>query len=345
MPIPRALVTGIMGQDGAYLAQSLLNDGYEVFGTTRTSSVNTNWRLEKLGISDNPRLKLVDVDITDYGSVRSAVQEIKPNEIFNLASHSFVANSFIHPLETTSVTGTAVVNILQAIRDLSPETKFFQAGSSEMFGNALSYPQNENSHMNPRNIYGSAKVFAHLASVNYRESGGLFSSSGILFNHESPLRGSEFVTRKITRTVAEIKLGKTDRLRLGNLSSLRDWGFAPEYVEGMRLILGHRVPDTFVLSSGVLTSVRDLVEAAFNALEIDIAFEGSGMQEIGYSRSNGKVLVSVEEEFFRETEKVPLVGDSTKARELLGWQGKTKITSIALKMVEEDLASLSEGLN
>jgi GDPmannose 4,6-dehydratase len=340
VPSRKALITGIMGQDGSYLADSLLQDGYLVYGAHRGPSNQPNWRLENLKIADHPNLNLFATDITDPNAMRKAITEIRPDEVYNLASHSFVADSNMNPYQTSVVTGLGVVNILQAISEISPETRFFQAGSSEMFGNCLTYPQNEESPFSPRNIYGSAKVFAHMVSVNFREIANLFSSSGILFNHESPLRGHEFVTRKITRSVAKINLGQAEVLKLGNLSSIRDWGYAPEYVYAMRLILGHDKPETFVISSGVMTTVREFVEASFNALDKDIIFEGEGLGEIGVDAQDGKVLVRVDEEFFREAEAIPLVGDSTKAKNVLGWNSQTKVSEIARLMVEQDLRNL-----
>jgi GDPmannose 4,6-dehydratase len=232
---------------------------------------------------------------------------------------------------------------MESIGSASPETRFFQAGSSEMFGTAESAPQSETSSFSPRNIYGSAKVFAHSATLNYRENRQLFSASGILYNHESPLRGSEFVTKKITSSVAKVKMNQVDQLRIGNLSSLRDWGYAPEYVEAMRLILGHPKPETFVISSGITTTVREFVRSAFNALDMEIEFEGSGINETGYEPATGRRLVSVEKEFYRESEKVTLVGDSSKASALLGWKAKTAVSEIVSIMVRQDLDSLLSG--
>jgi GDPmannose 4,6-dehydratase len=340
MPSPKALITGINGQDGAYLAYSLLNSGYEVFGTSGSTAKSKNWRLKALEIADNEFLTLLDWDITDANQTQSLLAELKPDEIYNLASHSFVGDSLFEPQVTTLVSGFAPVSIMDALATSCPSARFFQAGSSEMFGNATSSPQNEDSGFFPRNIYGTAKVLAHSATVNYRQTGGLFTASGILYNHESPLRGSEFVTKKITSTVAKVTLNQVDHLRIGNLSSLRDWGYAPEYVEAMRLIVGYQTPETFVISSGVATSVRDFVKAAFNALDIDISFEGSGLLEVGYEISSGRKLVSVEKEFYRESEKVTLVGDSEKARKLLGWKAQTSVQDIVGLMVRQDLEEL-----
>ena len=337
MPSPKALITGINGQDGAYLARSLIESGYSVYGTSGRPATSKNSRLEALGIAEHHQLKIVDWDITDAHQTHKLIGELKPDEIYNFASHSFVGQSLHKPESTTLVSGYAPINILEAIHSASPETRFFQAGSSEMFGTPDSTPQNEESSFVPRNIYGSAKVFAHSAVLNYRQNLGIFASTGILYNHESPLRGSEFVTRKITSIVARIKLGQADQLRIGNLSSLRDWGHAPEYVQAMRLIIGHPEPETFVIASGVSTPVRDFVKMAFQEVDIDISFEGNGVLEVGFEIGSGRQLVSVEREFYRESEAVNLVGDSTKAFELLGWKPTTPVSGFVGVMVKHDL--------
>jgi GDPmannose 4,6-dehydratase len=340
MTSPKALITGITGQDGSYLALSLLNDGYEVFGTSGSSGSLPKWRFQALGIAEHRNLRLLDWDILNPYQTNDVISEVKPNELYNLASHSFVADSSLNPQTTALVSGVAPINILESLGKASPETRFFQAGSSEMFGTADSAPQSETSSFLPRNIYGSAKVFAHSTTVNYRQNRDLFATSGILYNHESPLRGTEFVTRKITSSVAKVKLNQLDQLRIGNLSSLRDWGYAPEYVEAMRLILGYSLPETFVISSGVATTVRDFVRSAFNALDIEIKFQGKGLSEVGYEPTTGRKLVSVEREFYRESEHVTLVGDSSKATRLLGWKAKTPVAEIVGIMVRQDLDSL-----
>jgi GDPmannose 4,6-dehydratase len=340
MSRPTALITGITGQDGSYLARDLLESGYQVVGTSGSSSIQSVWRFQELGISENPNLKLVSWDITNPEETLKIVGDTKPNEIYNLASHSFVVDSIFNPQRTTQVSAYAVINILEAITSVSRDSRFFQAGSSEMFGNSPSSPQNEASVFGPRNIYGSAKAFAHFASVNYRESKGVFSSAGILYNHESPLRGNEFVTKKITSTVAKIKLNKADKLSIGNLSSVRDWGYAPEYVQAMKMAINHERPDTFVIASGIATTVRDFVRQSFNAAEMEIEFEGSGLEEVGYEKGTGRVLVSIAAEFFRESEAVALVGDASKAKAILGWSSQTPVAEIANLMVKHDLQNL-----
>ena len=338
MKTKSALITGIQGQDGAYLAKSLLKDGYVVYGTTRTGVKATfSWRWEYLGIQDNPSLQLLDWDVTNVNSTIENIRNLKPDEVYNLVSHSYVSDSLSFPRETTMVSGFATVNILEAISQFSPETKFFQAGSSEMFGDSTTSPQSEDSSFSPRNLYGSAKVFSHLASLNYRTNREIFSTAAILYNHESPLRGSEFVTRKIATNVAKVKLGKQENFRIGNLSSIRDWGYAPEYVEAFRLITSHHKPDTFVLSSGRGSSVRDFVRSTFEAVDIEVDFEGEGLQEVGFEKSTGRILLSVDPNLFRDSELVPLIGDPSKAKEVLGWQSKTPVIEIARIMVDEEV--------
>jgi GDPmannose 4,6-dehydratase len=336
----KALITGITGQDGSYLAQDLLSEGYSVIGTRAKSSSSSTWRLRTLGVEDNSNLEIIDLDITDPIKTSEAIKELKPSEVYNLASHSFVADSLFNPQQTTLVSGYAPINLMEAISSFSPETRFFQAGSSEMFGTSLSAPQNEQSDFYPRNIYGSAKVFAHSAALNYRQNKGLFAASGILYNHESPLRGNEFVTKKITAKVAKIKLNQADVLSIGNLSSVRDWGYAPEYVQAMRMIMSYAIPDTFVIASGKSTTVRDFVRQSFSAADMEIVFEGSGLEEVGYEKRTGRVLVSIDSEFYRESETVDLVGDASKAKAILGWSPKTPVAEIANLMVKHDLETL-----
>jgi len=282
-----AIVTGVSGQDGAYLSQLLLEKDYEVYGTfRRTSSVNF-WRLEDLGIVNHPNFHLIEYDLTDQSTAVRMLMDIEPNEIYNLAAQSFVGVSFEQPETTTMTTGMGVLYLLEAIRIVNRDIRFYQASTSEMFGKVQEIPQKETTPFYPRSPYGVAKLYAHWMTINYRESYDIFGCSGILFNHESPLRGKEFVTRKITDSVAKIKLGLLDRLELGNLDAKRDWGFAKEYVEGMYLMLQADKPDTFVLATGRTESVRDFVSMAFKAIDIELEFEGEGENERGFDKKSG----------------------------------------------------------
>ena len=272
----KAIITGITGQDGAYLSQLLLDKGYTVYGTfRRTSSVNF-WRIEELNIHNHPNLHLMEYDLTDLGSNIALVQKVQPDEIYNLAAQSFVGVSFDQPTTTAQITGIGALNLLEAIRLVNPKIRFYQASTSEMFGKVQAIPQIEDTPFYPRSPYGVAKLYAHWMTVNYRESYDIFGSSGILFNHESPLRGREFVTRKITDSVAKIMQGKLDILELGNMDAKRDWGFAKEYVEGMWRMLQADQPDTFVLATNRTETVRDFVRMAFKAIGVELEFKGQG---------------------------------------------------------------------
>jgi GDPmannose 4,6-dehydratase len=337
----KALITGLAGQDGSYLAKKLLDDGYEVFGAVRSQSHGSLERLARLGILGHKHLNVISWDLADRHSTLSHLEKIAPDEIYNLASHSFVADSIKRPNEISAVSALAVVNLLSAIEESGLEARFFQAGSSEMFGDARTQPQNEDTPFHPRNLYGSAKAFAHFAVSEFRSSLGVFASSAILFNHESPLRGEEFVTRKVTMTVAKIKLGLAESLSIGNLSSVRDWGFAPEYVDAMRSVISNDEPSDFVLATGSLTSVRDFISSAFATAGIGIEFNGEGQAEKGFDTSSGKVLVSVDPNFYRPKEGVPLVGNPEKAKQILGWEAKTSVSEIVRLMVEGDIDYLT----
>jgi GDPmannose 4,6-dehydratase len=338
-----AVVTGVTGQDGAYLAQLLLEKGYKVYGTyRRTSSVNF-WRMEELGIENHPNLELVEYDLTDVGTSIALVQRAQPDEIYNLAAQSFVGVSFDQPTTTAHITGLGALNLLEAIRLVNPKIRFYQASTSEMFGKVQAVPQDESTQFYPRSPYGVAKLFAHWMTVNYRESYGIFGSSGILFNHESPLRGREFVTRKITHGVARIKLGLADVLELGNLDAKRDWGYAREYVEGMYRMLQADQPDTFVLATQRTESVRDFVHMAFHAVGVDLDFRGKGIDEIGVDTATGKTLVRVNPRFYRPAEVDLLIGNPSKAKTLLGWEPKTSLEELCRMMVEADLRRSVNG--
>jgi GDPmannose 4,6-dehydratase len=338
-----AIVTGISGQDGAYLAENLLNRGYMVYGTyRRTSSVNF-WRIDELGITDHPNLKLVEYDLTDMGSAIRLITQSEATEIYNLAAQSFVGVSFDQPITTGQITGLGAAYLLEAIRTVNRDIRFYQASTSEMFGKVQQIPQTEDTPFYPRSPYGVAKLYAHWLTVNYRESFGIFGSSGILFNHESPLRGREFVTRKITDTVAKIALGKAEMLELGNMDAKRDWGYAKDYVEGMRLMLQHDEPDTFVLATNRTETVRTFVEVAFHQFGIEINWSGVAEEEIGRDRKTGKTLVRVNPQFYRPAEVELLIGDPAKAKEKLGWEPTVKLEELTALMIEADMRRNKAG--
>lgn len=339
----RALVTGITGQDGAYLAELLLDKGYVVYGAyRRTSSVNF-WRLDELRITHHERLRLVEFDLTDAGGCIALVKRTQPHEIYNLAAQSFVGVSFDLPSTTAQITGMGPLNLLEAIRVIDPSIRFYQASTSEMFGKVQAVPQVETTPFYPRSPYGVAKLYAHWMTVNYREAYGLFGASGILFNHESPLRGREFVTRKITDSIAKISLGVLDVLELGNLDAKRDWGYAKEYVEGMWRMLQTEVPDTFVLATRRTESVRDFVSMAGKAAGFDLEFRGSGEDETAVDRATGKTLVRVNKQFYRPAEVDLLIGDAGKAERVLGWKPSTTLEELCAMMVEADLHRNQRG--
>jgi GDPmannose 4,6-dehydratase len=333
-----ALITGVTGQDGAYLAQLLLDKGYTVVGAYRRTSSVDFWRLATLGVASHPRLSLVEFDLTDLGSCISLVRKAAPQEIYNLAAQSFVGVSFEIPAATAQITGIGAVNLLEAIRLTDPSIRFYQASTSEMYGKVQAVPQDEATAFYPRSPYAAAKLYAHWMTINYRESYGLFASSGILFNHESPLRGIEFVTRKITDAMARLRIGSLDCLELGNLDARRDWGFAGEYVDGMWRMLQTDTPDTYVLATGRTETVRDFVRLAATAAGFTLDFEGNGDSEIARDRQTGRVLVRVNPRFYRPAEVELLIGDATKARTELGWQPQVSLEALCTMMVEADLA-------
>ena len=337
-----ALITGITGQDGAYLAKYLLGFGYKVVGTCRRTASLNLWRINELGIINDKNLKIIEMDLTDPFNILGVISQTKPDEIYNLAAQSFVGVSFKEPFHTASVTGLGVLNLLEAIRIVDKNIKFYQASTSEMFGKVQAVPQNETTPFHPRSPYGVAKLYGHWMTVNYRESYGIFGSSGILFNHESPLRGLEFVTRKITNTAAKIALKKADKLVLGNLDAKRDWGYAYEYVQGMHKILQHDKPDTFVLATNKTTTVRDFVKLSFEALDIELKFEGCDENEIARDK-NGNILVQVSSEFYRPAEVDLLIGDPLKANNELGWRSTTDVKALCEMMIKADLKKVEVG--
>jgi len=341
----KAIITGITGQDGAYLTELLLGKGYEVYGTyRRTSSVNF-WRLDELGVTKHPNLHLVEYDLTDLGTTISMVQKIQPEEIYNLAAQSFVGVSFEQPTTTAQITGVGALHLLEAIRLINPKIRFYQASTSEMFGKVQAIPQIEDTPFYPRSPYGVAKLYAHWITVNYRESYDIFGSSGILFNHESPLRGREFVTRKITDSVAKIKLGQLDCLELGNLDAKRDWGFAKEYVEGMWRMLQVDQPDTFVLATNRTETVRDFVQMAFKGAGIEVEFRGKDQDETAIDTATGKVVMRINAKFHRPAEVDLLIGNPEKAERVLGWKPQTTLEQLCQMMVEADLKRNERGFS
>jgi GDPmannose 4,6-dehydratase len=340
----KALITGVTGQDGAYLTSLLLKKGYRVTATYRRSSSPDFWRMEYLGIRDHPMLKLVELDLVDLASCIRLVEATEPDEIYNLAAQTHVGFSFEHPLTTAHMTGLGPLHLLEAIRTVNRRTRYYQASSAEMFGKVQAVPQNETTPFYPRSPYGVSKVFAHWMTVNYRESYGLFGCTGILFNHESPLRGLEFVTRKITDGVARIKLRQGKPIELGNLNAKRDWGFALEYVEGMWRMMQADEPGTYVLATNRTETVRDFATMSFKAAGMDVEWVGRGEKERGISPIDGRELVRINPAFHRPAEVDLLQGDSTKAQRVLGWRPCTSLEELCAIMVRADLARVERSL-
>jgi GDPmannose 4,6-dehydratase len=341
----RAVVTGVTGQDGAYLAGLLLEKGYKVYGACRRTSAVNFWRMEELGVLGHPNLEIVDYDLTDAMDAMRLLEVSQAEEVYNLAAQSFVGVSFKQPMATSKITGLGALNLLEAIRSTNMKIRFYQASTSEMFGMVQAVPQNEETPFYPRSPYGVAKLFAHWMTVNYRESYNIFASSGILFNHESPLRGKEFVTRKITDTVAKIHLGLAETLELGNIDAKRDWGYAKDYVEGMWRMLQADAPDTFVLATNRTETVRDFVELAFAGVDRSIEWSGKAEKEIGKCAKTGKVLVRINPEFYRPAEVDLLIGDPSKAKRVLGWQADTTLEQLCDMMVKADIKRNERGVS
>ena len=353
------LVTGVSGQDGAYLSQLLLAHGHTVYGTHRRTGLVNFWRLQELGIADHPDLHLVEFDITDLGACLRLMHEARPDYVLNLAAQSFVASSFAQPSTVSHVTGIGALNLLEAIRLSHSKIKYYQASTSEMFGDARAMPQSEDTPFSPRNPYGTAKLYAHWITVNYRQNYGIFAASGILFNHESPLRGQEFVTRKITASVAKIACGKQQLLELGNLDAQRDWGYAKEYVQGIWQMLQVAEPDTFVLATGRSHTVRDFVRLAFRTVGIELEFAGVGVDEIATIAAverdgahelppnliPGLAVVTVNPKLYQPAEKTLLIGNAAHARDKLGWVAQTSLEELCAMMVEADLRRHQQGGN
>jgi GDPmannose 4,6-dehydratase len=333
----KILITGVSGQDGAYLSKLMISKGYKVYGAYRRTSDINFWRLKYLGVYENPNLVLIELDLTDISSVLRCLEISDPEMVFNLAAQSFVGYSFNSPIATSQITGLGVVNVLEAIRIFNKKIKFYQASSSEMYGKVNEIPQSENTKFYPRSPYGVAKVFGHWMTVNYRESYDMFAVSGILFNHESPLRGIEFVTRKITDGVAKIKNNTIDKISLGNLYAKRDWGHAKDYVNGMFLMLQQENPDDYVLASGETHTIKHFVELSFNEIGIDLIWKGKGLDECGIDSKTNKVLVDVDKKYYRPNEVDLLIGDPSKAKSKLGWNCEYDLKKLVNSMMTYDL--------
>lgn len=344
-----ALITGITGQDGSYLSEFLLKKGYNVHGIVRRSSMFNRGRIEQLYLRENAKYKdqfqLHYGDLADSSSLNRLLEKISPDEVYNLGAQSHVGISFDIPEYTGDVTGLGVVRILEAIRETHIKTKFYQASSSELYGKVFETPQKETTPFNPQSPYACAKAYAFYITKNYRESYNIFACNGILFNHESPRRGENFVTRKITLSLALIKAGLQDVLRLGNLNASRDWGFAGDYVEAMWLMLQHPVAEDYVISTGETRTVREFVEIASNAIGFDIYWEGCGINERGIDKQTGKEIVNINPGYFRPSEVDSLLGDSLKAQKLLNWKPKVSFNQLVQMMVESDQEYVSTNKN
>jgi GDPmannose 4,6-dehydratase len=338
-----ALITGLTGQDGSLLAKLLLQRDYRVIGAVRRSASINRWRLEELGIDRHEQLTLVPFDLLDADGVRRLLQDFHPDEIYNLAGQSSVSASFDEPLLALQAVGAAVLQMLESIRRLDPKIRFLQASSAEMFGLPRSAPQDEDTPLCPRTPYGAAKTYAHWMTSGYRDTYGLFGCSAIMYNHESSLRSREFVTRKITDSVAKIRLGKLDCLWLGRLDSRRDWGYAPDYVQAMHRMMQADAPATYVLATGRATSIREFASIAFRAADIEIEFGGTGLNETAADRKSGRTVIRVDPALYRPVEAEQLVGNAARARAALGWEPSMPLDRICAEMVAADLRRNAAG--
>ena len=330
----RALITGVAGQDGAYLARLLLSKGYHVTGTIRRNSLDELERLRLIGVAED--IEAVTVELGDANSVTRVIRDGRFDEVYNLAAQSFVASSWDQPIYTSDVNAMGVLRLLDAIRTYCPDTRFYQASTSEMFGCVREVPQTELTAFHPRSPYGVAKTFGHYMTMNYRESFGLHACSGILFNHESPLRGPEFVTRKVTLGLAQIAAGNPQVIELGNLDAKRDWGFAGDYVDGMWRMLQQEKGDDYVLATGVTTSIRDFIGFAAAALDMDLVWEGEAERQTATDRKTGRQVIGINPKYYRPAEVDMLIGDASKARKVLGWRPKVTIEELAEMMARSD---------
>jgi len=333
----RALITGYRGQDGSYLSRLLLEKGYQVYGADRAGDAGS-WRLRDLGIEG--RVKETALDLLEPTNIAYALDKVKPDEIYNFAAQSFVGISFEQPVLTAEINAVGVARLLDAVRKAAPKTRLFQASTAELFGSLGSAQKNETTDFHPRSPYAVSKLYAHWITVNYRQVFGLHASCGILFNHESPLRGEEFVTRKIAMAVARIKKGLQENVTVGNLDALRDWGYAREFVQGMWLMLQQPKADDYILATGETHSVREFVGTAFAAGGIKLAWKGRGLSEKGVDAKSGKVRVEISKDFYRPADVKELVGDASKARKVLGWAPKTKFSALAALMVDAEIRRL-----
>lgn len=335
----KVFITGVTGQDGSYLARLLLEKGYEVHGGVRRISQVETTRLDALGITQDVHLH--EFDLGESNRIFRTIRDVEPDEFYNLAAQSFVGSSWELPVYTAEVDGVSVVRILDCLRTLVPECRFYQASTSEMFGLVQEVPQRETTRLHPRSPYGVAKVYGHYITMNYRESFGMHASSGILFNHESPLRGKEFVTRKITLGLARLAHGASDPVELGNMNAQRDWGFAGDYVEGMWRMTQQEVADDYVLATGVTTTIRDFFTYAATALGMDLDWSGEGAEETATCRKSGKQVMRVNPKFYRPAEVDLLIGDASKARKQLGWVPKVSVEQLAQMMAKTDYDALA----
>ena len=329
-----ALITGISGQDGAYLSKLLLEKNYRVIGGDRRTASGSLWRLKELGIVDD--VEVVDFELGEFTNIFRAIEDTRPDEVYNLAAQSFVGASFEMPTYTSNITGLGVARVLEAIKQIDPSIKFYQASTSELFGKIHETPQLESTPFYPRSPYGVAKLFGHWITINYREAYDMFACSGILFNHESPLRGEEFVTRKIIKGLVKIKKGLKKQLLLGNVEAKRDWGFAGDYVEAMYLMMQHDIPDDYVISTGENHSIKDFIKIVCDELDIKIEWSGENLNEKCIDSSTGKVIIKINTKYYRPAEVDVLLGDSSKAKNTFGWKPKTSFEDLVSMMIKAD---------